>query len=105
VNPFYIAIILPVMFLQVPGLEFTPLLAMIPVVNVAMAFREAIAGTFQWHLLGITIGVEIVCLALALWLATAILRYEDFIVGSYGGSLGKFLKERLLEKRRRGVER
>jgi sodium transport system permease protein len=95
VSPFYLAILLPVMFLQVPGLEFSPLLAAIPVVNVVMVFREAITGVFHWPLIGITIAVEIVCIALALWLATTILRYEDFMLGSYGGSLGKFLKERL----------
>jgi sodium transport system permease protein len=95
VSPFYLAILLPVMFLQVPGLEFSPLLAVIPVVNVVMVFREAIAGVFHWPLIGITIAVEIACIALALWLATTILRYEDFMLGSYGGSLGKFLKERL----------
>jgi hypothetical protein len=71
-------------------------------VNVAMVFREAIAGTFHWPLIGITLAVEALCVALALWLATNILRYEDFLIGSYGGNFVKFLKERLLGGRRRG---
>jgi hypothetical protein len=101
VSPFYLAIMLPVMFLQVPGLEFTPLLAALPVVNVCMVFREAIAGVFHWRLIGITLAVETACIALSLLLATTILRYEDFLLGSYGGSLGKFVKERLIAGRRR----
>jgi hypothetical protein len=47
VSPFYLATFLPVMFLQSPGIEFTPVLALIPVVNVAMVFREAIAGIYS----------------------------------------------------------
>jgi sodium transport system permease protein len=102
VSPFYIAVFLPILFLQVPGIEFTVGLALIPVVNVAMVAREAVAGTFHWHLIGITLAVEVLCILLGLWLATIILRYEDFLMGSYGGSFGKFLKERLLGGRRRG---
>jgi sodium transport system permease protein len=100
-SPFYIATFLPVTFLQVPGIEFTPLLASIPVVNVAMMFREAIAGTYHWLQIGITIVVEAACIFLALWLATTILKYEDFIMGSYDGSIGKFIKERLVAGGRR----
>jgi sodium transport system permease protein len=102
VSPFYIAVFLPILFLQVPGIEFTVGLALIPVVNVAMVAREAIAGTFHWPLIGITLAGEVLYVLLALWLAAAILRYEDFLMGSYGGGFGKFLKERLLGGRRRG---
>ena len=101
VSPFYIATFLPVMFLQVPGIELTPRLALIPIVNVALVFREAVAGTYHWPLIGITIGVEVCCIALALWLAVLIIRYEDFMLGTYGGSFAKFLKERLFAKKTR----
>jgi sodium transport system permease protein len=102
VSPFYVAIFVPVLFLQVPGLQFTPGLALIPIVNVSMVFREAIAGTFHWPLIGITLAVEILCVVVALWLATNILHYEDFLMGNYGGNFAKFLKERVLGGKRRG---
>jgi sodium transport system permease protein len=102
ISPFYFACFLPIMFLQVPGLKFTPVLAMIPVVNVAMVFREAIAGVYHWPLIILTLAVETVCIVLALWLAIAILRYEDFLIGSYSGNFGKFLKERLIGRRKEG---
>ena len=98
IGPFYILLILPLMFLQVPDIEFTPRLAAIPVVNVALMFREAIAGVYQWHLIGITLAVEIVTIALALALAVKILQYEDFIMGGYGGRFGQFFKERILRR-------
>jgi sodium transport system permease protein len=99
VSPFYVAVFLPAMFLQVPGIEFTLPLALMPVVNVAMVFREAIAGVYHWPQIGLTILVECVCVAGALWLAMTILRYEDFVLGSYGGHFGRFLKERILGRR------
>jgi sodium transport system permease protein len=98
VSPFYFAILLPVFFLQAPGIEFTPVLALIPIVNVAMVFREAIAGVYHWPLIGLTLVVEFICVAAALALATAILRYEDFLLGSYSGSFAKFIKQRLLRR-------
>jgi sodium transport system permease protein len=98
VSPFYLVTFLPVLFLQSPGIEFTPTLALIPVVNVAMVFREAITGTYHWPLIGLTLIVESICIVLCLKLATTILRYEDFLLGSYSGSFSKFLKQRLLRK-------
>ncbi len=98
VSPFYLATFLPVMFLQSPGIEFTPTLAAIPVLNVAMVFREAIEGIYHWPLIGLTLVVELLCIVLALTLATAILRYEDFLLGSYSGSFAKFVKQRLLRR-------
>jgi sodium transport system permease protein len=99
VTPFYIATFMPVLFLQSPEIKFTATLALIPVVNVSMVFREAITGVYHWPLIGLTILVESLCIVLALWLAATILRYEDLMMGSYSGSFGKFLKERLLKKK------
>ena len=103
VSPFYIAIILPITFLQGSALEFTTRTALIPVVNVAMMFRDAIVGSYNWRLIGITAAVEAAAVILALRAAMAILQYEDFVMGSYAGSFGKFLKERLFNSCRRGL--
>jgi sodium transport system permease protein len=98
VSPFYLIIILPVTFLQAPGTELTMRLALIPVVNVALMFREAISGVFQWPLIATTIVVELLCIALGLKIATAILSHEDVVTGSYSGSFGKFFKQRLMRR-------
>ncbi len=102
VSPLYMAIFLPVLFLQFPGIKFTPMLAMIPVINVVMVFREAIVGVYQWRLIATTLAVELGCVILAIRLATTVLRYEDFMIGSYDGSFGKFFKERILGRKKRG---
>lgn len=98
VSPFYIALIMPLMFLQSPGQEFTMRLAMIPVANVAMMFREAIQGIYHWRLIAVTVAVEAACIVLLLRVAMLILKHEDFIMGSYSGSFGKFAKERLFKR-------
>lgn len=102
VTPFYMIVMLPAMFLQVPGLEFSLPLAFIPIVNVTMMVREAIGGVFHWVQIGITIAVELVTVAACLWLATAILRFEDVMIGSYSGNIGTFVKQRLLKRRAQG---
>jgi sodium transport system permease protein len=99
VSPFYIALIFPIMFLQSPGLEFTTQLALIPVANVTMMIREAIQGIYQWRLIGLTLTVEALCVIIALNIAMRVIQHEDFVMGSYTGSFGKFAKERLLRRK------
>jgi sodium transport system permease protein len=102
VTPFYMLILLPAMFLQVPGLQFSLPLALVPVVNVTMMVREAITGTFHAPQIAVTVLSSAALIAAALALATAVLRYEDVVVGSYGGSLNTLFKERLLARRKDG---
>src|SRR5215813_3289108 len=98
VAPFYVALVMPIFFLQTPGLEFTPRMALIPVANVTMMIREAMQGIYHWRMIGLTLAAEAACVAIALRIAILILRHEDFVMGSYSGSFGKFAKERLLNK-------
>jgi len=106
ITPFYMLILLPVMFLQVPGIEFSLGLAAIPVINVTMMVREAISGTFHWPQIGLTFAVSLAVIAALVRLATFILRFEDVMIGSYSGSLATFFRERILQgkKSARGAE-
>lgn len=92
VTPFYLLSILPMVFLQVPGVKLNLGLALIPVVNVMLMFREAISGVFNWPLIAVTIAAELAVIALCLRLAAFILQFEDFLLGTAEGSLVKFLK-------------
>jgi sodium transport system permease protein len=98
-SPFLMVLILPVAFLQEPGIEFSMTLAAVPVMNVCMVFREAISGVFHWPQIGLAIGVELLSVAAILWLASAILRYEDVLIGSYEGNFFRFLRERAFRQR------
>jgi sodium transport system permease protein len=102
VSPFMIVFVLPLMFIQSPSQEYTMKVAFIPVVNVAMMFRQAIVGQYEWIPILITIGVELACVAVALKLATMIVEYEDFITGSYNGTFLQFVSKRILRRDGRG---
>jgi sodium transport system permease protein len=101
ITPFYLLILLPVMFLQVPGIRFSLALAAVPVVNVTMMVREAVAGVFHWPQLGVTVAVSLAAVAACIYAATFILRFEDVVLGSYSGGLAGFVRERVLSRRRR----
>ena len=96
ISPFFMIVLLPVMFLQVPGLQFTLPLALVPIVNVTMMVRAALAGSFPLLPMGITLVVSAALIAGCVRLAAFILRFEDVVLGSYRGTFNQFFKERLL---------
>lgn len=99
ITPFYMIVLMPAMFLQVPGITFSWPLAVIPVVNLTMMVREAITGVFHWPQIAISIVVSVLLIVACLRLAVIILRFEDVVIGSYSGSFNTFLKERVLKKK------
>ncbi len=96
ITPFYLLILLPVMFLQVPGIRFSLALAAVPVVNVTMMVREAVTGVFHWPQIGVTVAVSLAVIVACIYAATFILRFEDVMIGSYSGGLAGFVRERVL---------
>lgn len=96
VTPVYWLALVPLMLSRDSKLTLTPEIAAIPVANVAMMMRDAIRGVFLWPLIAETVAVELVTVVLCLLLARAVLGFEDFLLGSYDGSLWRFLKDRML---------
>ena len=104
VGPIYMLCILPTLVVQSPDLELTPKLALIPIANVMLMFRELISGVYQWPLIGLTLVAQMIVVSACLALARYVLSFEDVLIGSYDGSFGRFLKGRLLGRGRRGTE-
>ena len=98
IMPFYFAIMLPVMFLQTPGLTYTPVLASIPVVNVVMLIRSAVAGVFPVVPIALTLVVSTAVIAACLRFAAFIVQFEDVMLGAYSGNLRRFLAERVFKR-------
>ena len=92
VSPFMIAFVLPLLFIQSPSQEFTTRVALIPVVNVAMMFRQALSGYFDWKPMAITVAMEILFVTLALKIATSLVEREDFMMDSSGGAFLRFIR-------------
>ena len=98
VTPVYWLALLPLMLGRGTETTLTATTAAIPVANVAMMIRDAVRGVFLWPLVVETMLVELGTVALCLLLARSILNFEDFLIGSYNGSLWRFLRERLLSR-------
>ena len=92
VTPVYWLALIPVIFGQGTETNLTTTTAAIPVANVAMMIRDAVRGVFLWPLITETVLVELGTVVLCLLLARTILGFEEFLIGSYDGSLLRFLR-------------
>ena len=99
IMPFYMLILVPIVFLQAPGLKFSLGLAFVPIVNLTLLVRQAVSGPLNWATAGVTLAVSLVLIGLALSVATLILQHEDVVTGAYSGNVLKLLKERHLSRR------
>ncbi|HEV2211263.1 MAG TPA: ABC transporter permease [Verrucomicrobiae bacterium] len=95
ITPFYMVLVVPVVFLQNPGLKFTVPIALVPVANIILMLRAAISGGLRWLPMVVTVATSLVLIAVCLRLATFVLRFEDVMLGSYQGSLLKFVQQKL----------
>lgn len=95
VQPVYWLVFLPLLLGDQSDRTLTPAIAAIPVANVSMMIRDAINGVFLWPLIAQTLAVTLLTVVLCLVLARYILRFEDFLLGSFDGSFWRFLKDRM----------
>jgi ABC-type Na+ efflux pump permease subunit len=93
-TPIMLFATLPVVFLGREGLELTPSMAAIPVVNVAMLAREALLGTLRIGPALMTLAVQLVLIVILVALATRVIRNEDVMTGSFVGGPMAFLRQR-----------
>ncbi|GMR12866.1 MAG: ABC transporter permease [Gemmatimonadota bacterium] len=92
ITPFYILLILPSMFMQDPDMEFSMLLASIPVLNIILLIREAIMGVYHMPQIAVTFLSQILFVAASIGFAQWVLRNEGVYMGTHEGGLGSFLK-------------
>lgn len=103
VQPVYWLIFLPLLLGSQTDQTLTPTVAAIPVANVSMMIRDAINGVFLWPLIGQTLAVTLATVALCLVAARYVLRFEDFLMGSFDGSFWRFVKDRMGKDRKEAV--
>ena len=100
VTPVYWLAMLPILLGQQTDQTLTPTIAAIPVANTAMMMRDAINGVFLWPLIAETLAVQMVMVVACLLLARQVLKFEDFLLGSFDGSFWRFMKDRLLARKK-----
>jgi sodium transport system permease protein len=79
ISPLTIVVILPVALGMVPGIELTPLTAMIPVLNVSLATKEIIAGTIVPGMLAIVYVSLLTLAGISLWACVRWVNREETI--------------------------
>jgi len=99
IMPFYMLILVPIVFLQTPGLQFTFGLAFVPVVNLTLLVRQAISGNLHWGPAVITVLVSLLAIGLCLRVAGFVLQFEDVVTGAYRGTFFQLARRRLLSRR------
>jgi sodium transport system permease protein len=95
VQPVYFAaILIPLLLGQQTDKTLTAGVASIPIANVAMMIRDAINGVFLWPYIVQSLIVDLLLVILCLSVARLILRFEDFLIGSFDGSFWRFARDR-----------
>lgn len=92
--PFYMLVMLPVLFLQAPGMEFSLPLACVPIINLTLVLREALAGVFHWPQIVVSLLISLAVIVVCLRLAAGILELEELVAGASGGSWWQFARRR-----------
>jgi ABC-type Na+ efflux pump permease subunit len=92
ITPFYMMTIIPVVILQSPGLVFNAPMAAIPVVNVAMMFRQSLQGTPDPLSVLITICVTLLFSLAGLAASARLMGMENVLSPPDGAGKLRFLK-------------
>jgi sodium transport system permease protein len=81
-GPLYIVVILPAVFSMLPGIELSPRLALVPILNVSLVAREIFGGIYKWDLIALIFLSTSAIAAAALWFAARQFRREDVLFRS-----------------------
>ncbi len=78
-TPLIALIIIPAMMGLMPGVELNAKLAMVPILNIALASKELVSGVFHWNYLALIFGSTCVYAAAALAFCVRMFNREDVL--------------------------
>ncbi len=99
ITPFYMLTLVPLMLLQGQATHLDARTALVPGANVMLMVRAALTDGVAWPLAALTVVATLAVTGVFVALAAFVLRFEDFVVGSYRGTLVTMLKSRLVRPR------
>src|SRR2546430_13634026 len=74
--PLIFIVIIPAIAAMLPGVELTPKLALVPILNVSLLCKELVIGTYHWNYIAIIFASTCVYAAAALFLAIKMFQRE-----------------------------
>jgi sodium transport system permease protein len=75
-TPMTFVVLIPAVAAVLPGVELTPKLALIPILNVSLLCKELVTGTYHWHYIGLIFLSTFVYASGALFLAVKMFQRE-----------------------------
>ena len=79
ISPLMIIAVLPAVAAILPGVELSPALALVPVLNTSLVSKEIITGTYQWNLIALIFLSSSVYAVAALAIAVKLFQREDVL--------------------------
>jgi sodium transport system permease protein len=79
ISPLMIVAVLPAVAALLPGVDLTPALALVPVLNTSLVSKEIIGGTYHWNLIALIFLSSSVYAGIALAIAVKLFQREDVI--------------------------
>ena len=79
ISPLMIVVVLPAVAALLPGVELSPVLAMVPVLNTSLVSKEIITGTYQWGLIALIFLSSSVYAGAAIAIAVKLFQREDVL--------------------------
>jgi sodium transport system permease protein len=79
ISPLMIAVVLPAVAALLPGVELTPALALLPVLNTSLVSKEIISGTYHWDLIALIFLSSSAYASIALAIAVKLFQEEDVL--------------------------
>ncbi|HYA61558.1 MAG TPA: ABC transporter permease [Candidatus Sulfotelmatobacter sp.] len=81
-TPLTFLVVIPAIASVMPGVELTPKLALVPVLNTSLVCKEIITGTYHWNSIILIFSSTCVYAAAALFLAVKMFQREDVLFRS-----------------------
>ncbi|HVY62615.1 MAG TPA: ABC transporter permease [Planctomycetota bacterium] len=81
-GPLNMIVILPAFFSFIPGVELNLPLSLVPIVNVSLAIKETLSGTYKWGCLGVIFASTIVLAAASVAFCARWFRREEVLFRS-----------------------
>jgi sodium transport system permease protein len=79
ISPLMIVIVMPAIASLLPGVELSPALALIPVLNTSLVGKEIITGTFHWNLIAMIFLSSSIYAGIAIFIAVKLFQREDVL--------------------------
>ena len=81
-TPMTFVVVIPAVASVMPGVELTPKLALIPILNTSLVCKEIIAGTYHWNSIAMIFASTCVYAAIAIFLAVKTFQRESVLFRS-----------------------